>query len=153
MTQTKQLYCQDDRKAWIELLATSDKDALEQMRSQIPENLKYNYIVRPETGMIMIQARADGTASRFNFGEATVTKCVLEVAGSHLGYAMVMGSDPQHAELAALFDGLLQHPTYHETIKTKLLKNLTVKNAATEQRRMKDIQDTTVEFFTLKRGE
>jgi alpha-D-ribose 1-methylphosphonate 5-triphosphate synthase subunit PhnG len=64
-----------------------------------------------------------------------------------------MGSDLRHAELAALFDGLLQDPVTHDTLENILLKNLKIKQTAKNEQLTQDASDTRVEFFTLKRGE
>lgn len=153
MKDRQDLYTTEDRKAWIELLASATLNDLDRMNKQLPADINYGYIVKPETGMIMVQACADGAGERFNFGEVTVTKCVLQVQERHLGYAMVMGSNHDRARLAALFDGLLQNPEYHPAIKGELLERLALKQQQEKQALAQQIDETRVEFFTLKRGE
>nr|NJM03314.1 phosphonate C-P lyase system protein PhnG [Desulfobacula sp.] len=93
------------------------------------------------------------SGSRFNLGEITVSKCILEVQGKFMGSGWVMGSDLRHAELAALFDALLQDPALHDRLMTTLIPGLEEKERARRERLLKDVSDTKVEFFTLKRGE
>jgi alpha-D-ribose 1-methylphosphonate 5-triphosphate synthase subunit PhnG len=69
------------------------------------------------------------------------------------GYAMVQGSDQEHARLAALFDALLQMPAFHEKVMATLMLALKTKEQQKNQNLAREISDTTVEFFTLKRGE
>ena len=142
-----------DRQDWIRLLANAQAEDLESVHSHLERDISYNYIVKPETGLLMVQARADGSHSRFHLGEVSVTKCVLEVENQYLGYGMVTGSNTRHAELAALFDGLLQHPDFHDNLRGPLLDILSSKQHQADRRIQKDAADTRVEFFTLKRGE
>ncbi|THB77886.1 MAG: phosphonate C-P lyase system protein PhnG [Desulfobacteraceae bacterium] len=142
-----------ERKAWIKLLAGADPARLKAFRDQLPDSVRYAYIVRPETGMLMVQAKADGSQNRFNLGEVTISRCVLEVNEKYLGGAWVMGGDLNHAELAAMFDGLLQDPEHHESLMNGLIRVLE-QDYENEIRSMEnDARDTTVEFFTMKRGE
>ena len=142
-----------DRKTWIALLGNADPMDLEAARKALGDEVDITHVVKPETGMIMIQAKADGSNSRFNLGEITVSRCVLEVKKIYMGTSWVMGSDLRHAELAALFDGMLQDPATHEKLAETLIKELKIKQTAKNERLAQDASDTRVEFFTLKRGE
>lgn len=142
-----------DRKKWIGLLGCADPKDLEAARDDLTEGLDIRYVVKPETGMIMVQAKSDGSNARFNLGEVTVSRCVLDVKNKYTGTAWIMGSDLRHAELAALFDGLLQDPDYHDLLASTLMKDLKKKQAAKNRQLAEDASDTRVEFFTLKRGE
>ncbi|CCK81347.1 phosphonate C-P lyase system protein PhnG [Desulfobacula toluolica] len=141
------------RKKWMELLATASLKDLKTAQKNLNAEIDYEYIVKPETGMLMVQARADGSHSRFHLGEMSVSKCVLKVQEQYIGYAMTAGSDPAHSELAALFDGLLQTPEYHDVIKTNLINKLAEKQIKKDIKLEQEVAETRVEFFTLKRGE
>jgi alpha-D-ribose 1-methylphosphonate 5-triphosphate synthase subunit PhnG len=141
------------RETWIGLLGSADCTDLESAVEKFNPAAAYDYIVKPETGMLMVQAKADGSNARFNLGEITVSKCILKVNGQYLGAGWTMGSDLRHAELAALFDGLLQDPEYHQAINETLIPLLREKQKARNDRLLKDAADTKVDFFTLKRGE
>ncbi len=143
---------EEDRKNWIALLGSADPADLETALKNLA-GIEYTGIVKPESGMLMVQARADGTGSRFNLGEVTVSRCILEVSGKYQGVGWIMGSDLRHAKLAALFDGLLQDPRYRPVIEKGLLSILEEKQKARDNQLLKDASDTRVEFFTLKRGE
>lgn len=142
-----------NRENWIGLLGSADPTDLESALEQLNGGCDHICIVGPETGMLMVQAKSDGSNSRFNLGEMTVTKCVLEVKGQHLGVGWIMGSDLRHAKLAALFDGLLQDPEYHDRLMATLIPRLEKKQRLKADILLKDVSDTKVEFFTLKRGE
>ncbi len=148
-----QYFSSKQRKEWMKLLAVSDTVSIESAAESIPDNIRYSYVVEPETGMIMIQARADGRRSRFNLGEISITRCIIEINKKFMGAAWVMGSDLRHAELAAKLDGLLQDPDYHERIQKEVIEKLQTVYEKQIKERQEDIRDTTVEFFTMKRGE
>jgi len=141
------------RESWIGLLGSADPADLESALEDLKDHCEFVCIVGPETGMLMVQAKADGSGSRFNIGEMTVSKCILEVKGKYLGTGWVMGSDLRHAELAALFDGLLQDPDHHDRLMATLIPRLEEKQRLKTDILLKDASDTKVEFFTLKRGE
>jgi len=142
-----------DRKEWIGLLGSADPKDLEAARKEHAQGVKITHVVKPETGMIMVQAKADGSNGRFNLGEVTVSRCVLEVKNIYMGTSWVMGSNLRHAELAALFDALLQDPATHDQLADTLINQLKIKQIAKNERLAQDASDTRVEFFTLKRGE
>ncbi|MFH2093346.1 MAG: phosphonate C-P lyase system protein PhnG [Pseudomonadota bacterium] len=142
-----------NREDWIGLLGSADPADLESALEKLNHSIEFTHIVKPETGMLMVQAKADGSNSRFNLGEITVSKCILEINGQYMGAGWTMGSNLRHAELAALFDGLFQDPLLQETLNQTLIPLLKDKQLAKDERRLKDAADTKVEFFTLKRGE
>ena len=144
---------QMERENWIGLLGSADPADLESALEEPDMGCDYASIAGPETGMLMVQAKADGSNSRFNLGELTVSKCILEIKGKYLGTGWVMGSDLRHAELAALFDGLLQDPDYHDRLMGTLIPRLEEKQRIKTKALLKDASDSKVEFFTLKRGE
>lgn len=141
------------RKEWIGLLGCADPSDLETEKRELTPQVNTTYIVRPESGMIMVQASQDGAGQRFNLGEATVSRCILQLDGQYLGYGMVMGSDLEHAELAAFFDALFQMPGYGDTLNRTLIPKLREKAKKHRERAAKETRATKVEFFTLKRGE
>ncbi len=144
---------QKDRQEWIGLLGSADPLDLETVKKEHAQGVEITHVVKPETGMIMVQAKADGSNSRFNLGEVTVSRCVLEIKKKYMGTAWIMGSDLRHAELAALFDALLQDPVTRDKLADILIKQLKIKQTAKNEHLAQNASETRVEFFTLKRGE
>lgn len=142
----------EQRKEWIGLLASADPEWLEQQKNSLGLNPKPDFMVRPESGMIMMQARQDGAGPRFNLGEVTVSRCILKLDGV-MGYAMIMGSDLRHAELAALFDAMLQMPDPGPDLWETLVPELRRKQKECRDKEALDARSSKVEFFTMKRGE
>lgn len=106
----------------------------------------------PETGTVMVEGRAGGAGSRFNLGEATVTRCVIRLDSGTLGFSYALGRDKEKARLAALTEALLQE----EPLEGPLHAGLAA--LATRQVEARDLASrkaaaTKVEFFTMVRGE
>ncbi|HKJ97911.1 MAG TPA: phosphonate C-P lyase system protein PhnG [Desulfotignum sp.] len=141
------------RQMWMQMLADADVADLTAGYAPFAEKISYTWLVKPETGMLMVQGRADSTGTPFCLGEMTVTRCMVQVMDDIQGYAMVQGSDHEHARLAALLDALLQMPDFHDDLAATLLADLQTREREKQQAAAKEISDTTVEFFTLKRGE
>lgn len=111
-------------------------------------------LLRPaETGLTMIRARAGGDGACFNLGEASITRCTLRTDAGRIGVAYVLGRNRRHAELAAVFDALLQDPdtskSVHETVVARVATRLTAERDA----RSRKSASTRVDFYTLVRGE
>ncbi len=90
------------------VLARAARDELEAAWETLEPRPAYDRLRPPETGMVMTRGRAGGTGRRFNLGEMTVTRCALRLDSGEMGIAYVAGRDRRHAELAALFDALMQ---------------------------------------------
>lgn len=141
------------RQKWMQMLADADVADLKAGYAPFADKISYAWLVKPETGMLMVQGRADSTGAPFCLGEMTVTRCMVQTKDDIQGYAMVQGNDHEHARLAALLDALLQMPDFHAELGTTLMAVLKNREQKRQQAMAKEIADTTVEFFTLKRGE
>jgi alpha-D-ribose 1-methylphosphonate 5-triphosphate synthase subunit PhnG len=137
----------------MQLLAEAEAQDLHSAFDRLDPKVPSTFLIKPETGMVMVQGKTDGTGTPFCIGEMTVTRCMVQVMDQVQGYAMVPGSDPDHARLAALFDALLQVPAFHDSLMTTLIQTLETKADQRRQALARDVADTTVEFFTLTRGE
>lgn len=151
----------EDRKYWMSVLAKAATSALEDAWRDVDPKPGFTHLRRPETGLVMVQARAGGTGQRFNFGEMTVTRCSVALtrgangegdAGS-VGHGYVAGADARHAELAAVFDAMLCDEGRGGDISERVIKPLA--KALDERRFTASAKSaaTKVDFFTLVRGE
>ncbi|MCX8116421.1 MAG: phosphonate C-P lyase system protein PhnG [Desulfobacterota bacterium] len=141
------------RREWMSILAKADPKELEEIWGFLGERPHYRFLRPPETGLVMVRARAGGTGKPFNLGEVTVTRCTVQVREGFQGTAYVIGRNPRHAELAALLDALLQDPAQHEALMDLVIRRLQQANRKREARMAQKISETRVEFFTLVRGE
>src|SRR3954447_3389087 len=62
----------------------------------------------PETGLVMVRARAGGGRNPFHLGEATVTRATVRLETGEVGHSYCLGRDGDKAVQAALFDALWQ---------------------------------------------
>jgi alpha-D-ribose 1-methylphosphonate 5-triphosphate synthase subunit PhnG len=141
------------RSRWMGVLANATLDELEGVWARMETKPGYVFLRRPETGLIMAQGRINGSGERFNLGETTVTRCTVKMESGRVGCGYVMGDSHRHAELAALFDGILQDPVLGRfLLETEI-------SALEEARRWRKIQmveraaDTRVDFTTMVRGD
>ena len=141
------------RQYWMQVLARSACEALEDACRQISPLPNYRFIRRPETGMVMIQARAGGVGRPFNMGDTTLTRCTLQLEDGPTGTAYVLGRAPRHAELAALIDALLQDPEREGQILESVIAPLASKLRDRRTSQARKTAATKVDFFTMVRGE
>ena len=113
----------------------------------------YQRLRGPEVGLVMVRGRAGGTGARFNLGEMTVSRCTVRLDDGTLGHAWVGGRDPRHAELAAVFDALLQDPARGVVLGEELIDALAQDRAERRQAAAARAAASRVEFFTMVRGE
>ncbi len=138
-----------ERRRWMGVLAKSTAAELESELDALRERPPYRCLRSPEAGLALVRARIGGAGAPFNVGEMTVTRCVVELAtGGAPGFAYVAGRDPRHAELAALFDALLQRePAGLAEMVERLAARQAERRAAARAR----VEPTRVEFFTMVR--
>lgn len=142
-----------ERARWISLLAKADPSDLEQAWESLDEVPEYDVLRAPECGLAMVRGRAGGTGAPFNLGEMTMTRCAVVLKTGETGFGYVAGRAQRHAELAALFDALLQAPERRAGLERDLIAP--VENLLNENRRNRESKTaaTKVDFFTVLRGE
>ena|SRR5579863_5890274 len=142
------------RRRWMGLLAKSPCDKLERAWEALAEKPDYRLLRAPEIGLAMVRGRISGTGEPFNLGEMTMTRAAVQIAGSAgaalTGHGYVAGRDLRHAELAALFDAMLQGG---DDRVARLIEDLAAELAAARAAKAAKVAPSKVEFFTLVRGE
>ncbi len=136
----------------MSVLAKAPLPLLEQCIAMIKDVPEYSFLRSPEIGLTMVRGRAEGTGQPFNLGEMTLTRCVVQL-DDITGFGYVAGRSKRHAELAALCDGLLQHPDWHDRVQSQVIAPL---QTAAQTKRATDaaeVESTRVNFFTMLRGE
>ena len=141
------------RKRWMSILARAGSDSLEDALESLDRKPRHNFLRVPETGLVMVQGRANGTGQRFNAGEITVTRCSVRLNDGSVGHAYVAGRDRRHAELAAVFDALLQNPGLQNTLEQDIIAPLAERQEAERAQVRRKAAATKVDFFTMVRGE
>jgi len=146
------------RQFWISTLAKAPLEALEQQVALLGALPAYDFLRVPEIGLTMVQGRAGGTGQPFYMGEMTLTRCVvrlqLDDAGEAIaGYGYIAGRSHRHAELAALCDALLQHPTWTERVQASVIAPLAQAAQQRQEEQARQVEATRVSFFTMVRGQ
>jgi alpha-D-ribose 1-methylphosphonate 5-triphosphate synthase subunit PhnG len=143
------------RKEWMALLARAPNTLLNDIVGPHIESMQPKWLRRPETGLMMIQARVGGSGERFNLGEVTVTRCALRLGEvsdtSPVGVSYVLGRDHRQAKLAAVADALLQDAEHHGELEVKLLEPVRQFLKQKQTIRQARAQTTKVDFFTVAR--
>lgn len=141
------------RREWMGALALADGAKLQDAWDALPAPPEYRVIRGPETGLVMVRARAGNTGRRFNLGEMSVTRCSVGLENGIMGHAWIVGICLEHARLAALFDALLQQPERSAELRESLIKPLLRARREHLAQRAADVAPSRVDFFTLVRGE
>jgi alpha-D-ribose 1-methylphosphonate 5-triphosphate synthase subunit PhnG len=141
------------RQRWMAVLARIPVERLESALGTLAESPRFEWLRRPEIGQVMVRARMGGDGRPFNFGEMTVTRCSVRLAGGAVGHAYVAGRKPRVAELAAVFDALLQDPVHRSRLETDLITPAAALQQQARQHRQAEIAGSKVTFFTMVRGE
>ena len=142
------------RAQWLALLARAPLALLEQSLQPHTQTTPH-WLRKPETGLMMVEARAGGSGDRFNLGEMTVTRCALRLSNApahrHVGIAYITGRSHRHAYLAALADALLLDDSEHAALEHSLLTPIRRLLAEQRQSRQERANTSKVDFFTVAR--
>lgn len=142
----------EHRQHWMNILARTPLAAIETAWATLPEQPEYTFLRQPETGLVMVQARTNGSGSPFSMGEITLTRCAVNINGT-VGHAYIAGRDKKHAELAAVFDGLLQQAAYNDQLSKSVIEPMEKALTQKQQTKAEHVASTKVDFFTMVRGE
>jgi len=141
------------RQAWLRCLAHADPARLEAAWNGLDRPPSYEMLRPPEIGLAMVRGRRGGSGRPFNLGEMTVTRCAVRLATGRVGIGYVAGRSPRHAELIALFDGLLQDEARQAALQESLIAPLAAGQARRRAAAAERTARTKVEFFTMVRGD
>jgi alpha-D-ribose 1-methylphosphonate 5-triphosphate synthase subunit PhnG len=143
----------DRRRHWMGVLARATRDELEAAWTAFLPQPRYTLLRRPESGLAMVRGRVGGTGAPFNFGEMTMTRCAVRLAdgASATGLAFVSGRDLRRAELAALFDALLQNRAAHADLMDTVIAPIEARISSQRRALAQDVAPTRVDFFTMVR--
>jgi alpha-D-ribose 1-methylphosphonate 5-triphosphate synthase subunit PhnG len=101
----------------------------------------------------MVRGRIGGDGAPFNLGEATVTRCAVQLTSGEIGFGYVLGRDRDKARLAALCDALWQNADQRAAVERNVLAPLRARQQEQLARSRAETAATKVDFFTLVRGD
>lgn len=142
-----------DRKQWMAILAKAPWPALDALWRDRRGDEPFTTLRAPETGLVMVRARAGGSGNPFNMGEATVTRCAVVSGAGHTGHAYVLGRNHHHARAAAEIDALLQDEALRDGLMGEIIVPLAEQARARIHNDRAKTAATKVDFFTMVRGE
>lgn len=142
-----------DRQAWLAVLARASVDELERAWMALTPPPVFRFLRPPETGLAQVRARTGGTGPQFNLGEATVSRCTVQLESGEIGVGHVMGRNGRQAELVAVFDALLQDPAQGQPLQRDVIARLAQHQTARKRRDAAATANTKVDFFTMVRGD
>ena len=142
-----------DRQDWMTVLAKAPAQLLSELWSRFTSKPAFEPLREPETGLVMVRARAGGEGARFNMGEATVTRCSVISSTGQTGHAYVLGCDEAHARAAAEIDAGLQDSDLFADLDRAIIRPLKKVRDEAQQLHRGKVAATRVDFFTLVRGE
>lgn len=140
------------RARWMSIFARASADDLQRALDGLDAVPAYEFLRRPETGLVMVRGRAGGTGNPFNFGEMTVTRCAVRMAEGVTGQSYAAGRDTRKAELAAVLDALMQTDR-RLALETGVVAPLADKQAEARALKSRKAAATKVDFFTMVRGD
>jgi len=141
------------RRASMALLAEAAADELRSGLAALGELVEHVEIRPAETGLMMVRGRIGGDGAPFNVGEATVTRCAVQLATGEVGHAYLLGRDRDRARLAALCDALWQSENLRDAVERHVLAPVKARREAEQAREAARSAATKVDFFTLVRGD
>jgi alpha-D-ribose 1-methylphosphonate 5-triphosphate synthase subunit PhnG len=138
------------RRRWMSVLARARAEELAQCLAAQGGAPRYQRLRGPESGLVMVRGRAGGGGAPFNLGEMTVTRCTVRTESGQVGHAYVTGRDARQAELAAVFDALLQDPMQCDALRADVIEKLATAQAAGREAVAQKAAATKVQFFAMR---
>jgi alpha-D-ribose 1-methylphosphonate 5-triphosphate synthase subunit PhnG len=111
---------------------------------------RYTRLRGPEAGLVMVRGRTGGGGGAFNLGEMTVTRCTVRTDSGLVGHAYVAGRDARQAELAAIFDALLQDPHQAQALQERVIGPLAAAQQSHRTATAAKAAATKVQFFAMR---
>lgn len=141
------------RRRAMAILAQAEPQEIADGLAVIGEFIAHVDVRPPETGLVMLRGRIGGDGAPFNVGEATVTRCAVQLPTGEIGFSYALGRDRRKARLAALCDALWQNETHRAAVERHVLSPVRTRLEQQRDRAARQAAATRVDFFTLVRGE
>jgi len=139
-----------NRDKRFELIARANSERICEIAERILADTAtaVEVIKKPVGGMIMMRFRDTAEKCVFNLGEVMVTEAEVRI-GSELGYAMIMGRDPETALAGAILDAAVEsgHTLAPEIV--DLLRSEEVRIKEELQKTWAKVATTKVDFEVM----
>ncbi|WP_292522184.1 phosphonate C-P lyase system protein PhnG [Mesorhizobium sp.] len=137
------------RQRWMAVLARASCQELDQAYSDLPNAPAYVCLRPAESGLVLVRGRAGEAGASFNLGEVTMTRCALKLTDGTTGFAFILGRDQRQAELAALFDALLQRDDETASATLKVISEFEHAQSMRRDLKSRKAAATKVDFFAM----
>lgn len=141
------------RQQAMSVLAEAGTAEISRLLAELGPHPAYQEIRKAEGGLVMVRGRIGGDGAPFNVGEATVSRCAVELASREVGFGYALGRDHAKARLIAICDALMQAEDFRERVEHVVLAPIKARLDAERALKAEQAAATKVEFFTLVRGE
>ncbi|RWJ60455.1 MAG: phosphonate C-P lyase system protein PhnG [Mesorhizobium sp.] len=131
------------------VLARASCQELEQAYLDLPNAPAYVLLRPPESGLVLLCGRVGETGTPFNLGEATMTRCALKLDDGTTGFAFILGRDQRQAELAAVFDALLQRGDETASATLTVISEFERMQSLRRDLKSRKAASTKVDFFAM----
>jgi alpha-D-ribose 1-methylphosphonate 5-triphosphate synthase subunit PhnG len=142
-----------ERQRWMAVLARASRAEIETRLASVAPLPSYEVMTPATIGTVMVEGRAGGTGSRFNLGEATLTKAVVRLSDGTMGFSYALGRDTIKALLSAVLDAALQDANRRSELMRTIVEPLAEAQRARRLQASRIAAATKVQFFTLQRGD
>ena len=112
---------EEQRQRWMSALAQAPIDVLEFVWREMEGTVSYRFLEEPAVSTVTVRVRGVGAGWGLSLGEMRVSRCSVQLPQGTIGHGYVAGRDLRHAELAAVFDALLQDPLRRPVLETRLI--------------------------------
>ncbi|MEL5848590.1 MAG: phosphonate C-P lyase system protein PhnG [Candidatus Igneacidithiobacillus chanchocoensis] len=137
------------RAALLSALALAQVGRLVDLAAEVDAWPGYEVLRGPETGLVPLPARADGSGELFVLADLLTTHISICDQNGYTGIGWVLGDNAEHALWIARWDAFLQEPRSAERYALRLLATLEEDREQRNRQRESELQTTQVEFFTL----
>lgn len=142
------------RQAWLACLAQAPRSSLAPQGRRLMEDYRFEVLRAPEAGLLMLRARASNSGQRFNFSEATLSRCALRyrpaVGPVTVGLGHLLGRDLERVQWIAAADALLQQPELAPLLQRELIAPLQQALAVQRAAEAARVAPSRVQFYTLQ---
>ena len=141
------------RQNAMRILAEAKLQEIADGLTAIGGEIEHSDLRPPETGLVMLRGRIGGDGAPFNVGEATVTRCAVQLRSGQVGFSYALGRDRDKVRLAAVCDALWQSDAHREAVERHVLSPVRARIDAERIETDCRTAATRVDFFTMVRGE
>jgi len=140
------------RKSLMQACAASTVTELKDFIAAYGANETFASVRGPETGLVLVRGRIGGGGSPFNLGDVTASRASVRLMTGEIGHGQLLGTNREHARLAAIVDALAQKPELTDAVDT-LVESIIARVVKADEKRAAQVAATRVDFFTLVRGD